>query len=84
VSDVLARIEYLDGSTQTIRLGLASNILTGLDHLLFVLALIFLIRVPRKLVKTINAFTIAPSLTLAGATLSCFSLPQKPVEAFIA
>jgi len=108
VTDVLARIEYLDGSTQTVRLSPDSSdfvatgaqslwevsrtyaylgvehILTSLDHLLFVLALIFLIRDPWKLVKTITAFTIAHSVTLAGATLGYFSLPQKPVEASIA
>jgi hypothetical protein len=36
------------------------------------------------LVKTITAFTIAHSITLAGATLGYISLPQKPVEATIA
>ena len=34
--------------------------------------------------KTITAFTLAHSLTLAGAALGYFSLPQKPVEATIA
>jgi hypothetical protein len=36
------------------------------------------------LVKTITAFTIAHSITLAGSTLGYLSLPQKPVEATIA
>ncbi|WP_341487213.1 HupE/UreJ family protein [Pararhizobium sp. A13] len=60
------------------------HILSGLDHLLFVLALILLIRHRWMLVKTITAFTIAHSITLAGASLGYFSLPQKPVEATIA
>ncbi|MBY3268018.1 HupE/UreJ family protein [Rhizobium laguerreae] len=60
------------------------HILSGLDHLLFVLALILLIRDRRMLVKTITAFTIAHSITLAGASLGYSSLPQKPVEATIA
>lgn len=60
------------------------HILSGLDHLLFVLALILLIRNRWMLVKTITAFTIAHSITLAGASLGYFSLPQKPVEATIA
>ena len=34
--------------------------------------------------KTITAFTVAHSITLAGASLGYFSLPQKPVEAAIA
>ena len=60
------------------------HILTSLDHLLFVLALIFLISDRLKLVKTITAFTLAHSVTLAGAALGYLSLPQKPVEATIA
>jgi hydrogenase/urease accessory protein HupE len=60
------------------------HILTGFDHLLFVLALMLLIRDLWMLAKTITAFTIAHSITLAGATLGYFSLPQKPVEAAIA
>ncbi|MBB4440674.1 MULTISPECIES: HupE/UreJ family protein [Rhizobium] len=60
------------------------HILSGLDHLLFVLAIMLLIRDRWMLVKTITAFTIAHSITLAGASLGYFSLPQKPVEATIA
>lgn len=60
------------------------HILGGIDHLLFVLALMLLIREPLMLVKTITAFTLAHSITLAGAALGYFSLPQKPVEAAIA
>lgn len=60
------------------------HILTGFDHLLFVLALMLLIRDLWMLARTITAFTIAHSITLAGATLGYFSLPQKPVEAAIA
>ena len=60
------------------------HILSGIDHLLFVLALILLIRDRWTLVKTITAFTVAHSITLAGAALGYFSLPQPPVEATIA
>jgi hydrogenase/urease accessory protein HupE len=60
------------------------HILSGYDHLLFVLALLLLISDFWMLLKTITAFTIAHSITLAGATLGYFSLPQKPVEATIA
>lgn len=60
------------------------HILTSLDHLLFVLALIFLIGSYRRLVEAITAFTVAHSITLAGAALGYLSLPQKPVEAAIA
>lgn len=60
------------------------HILSGLDHLLFVLALMLLIGDRWMLVKTITAFTVAHSITLAGASLGYFSLPQAPVEAVIA
>jgi hydrogenase/urease accessory protein HupE len=65
------------------RLGV-DHILSGHDHLLFVFALILLIHDRWMLFKTITAFTVAHSITLAGATLGLFSLPQKPVEAAIA
>jgi hypothetical protein len=57
------------------RLGV-DHILSGLDHLLFVFALILLIHDRWMLVKTITAFTLAHSITLAGATLGYFNLPQ--------
>lgn len=60
------------------------HILGGIDHLLFVLALMLLIRDPWVLVKTITAFTVAHSITLTGAGLGYLSLPQAPVEAVIA
>src|SRR4051794_3064090 len=46
------------------------HILSGFDHLLFVLALVLLVQGTRRLLVTITAFTVAHSLTLAGATLS--------------
>jgi hydrogenase/urease accessory protein HupE len=60
------------------------HILTGFDHLLFILALMLLIHSRWMLLKTITAFTFAHSITLGGAALGYFSLPQKPVEAAIA
>jgi hydrogenase/urease accessory protein HupE len=60
------------------------HILFGFDHLVFVLALVLLIQDRWMLIKTVTAFTVAHSLTLAGVTLGLFSLPQQPVEAAIA
>ena len=56
----------------------------GLDHLLFVLALLLLIRSPRMLIATITAFTVAHSITLAFAALGLAAAPQAPVEALVA
>ena len=107
-TDVLARVEYSNGRTQTVRLtpsqpefkvmGTAGpaavvrtyfklgveHILLGFDHLLFVLALLFLVEGWRRLVATITAFTMAHSLTLAAATFGWVQVPQAPVEAVIA
>src|SRR5207342_2989159 len=60
------------------------HILSGFDHLLFVLALVLLVTGTRRLLVTITAFTVAHSLTLAGATLDWVHVPGPPVEASIA
>ena len=60
------------------------HILTGFDHLLFVLALLILVQGMRRLVATITAFTLAHSLTLFAATLGWLNVPGPPVEAVIA
>jgi hydrogenase/urease accessory protein HupE len=60
------------------------HILFGIDHLLFVLALVLIVRGVGLLVKTITAFTIAHSMTLALATLGVVHVPSAPVEAIIA
>lgn len=60
------------------------HILTGLDHLLFVVGLLFLVGLRRQLVLTITAFTLAHSLTLALSALGWLTLRPPPVEATIA
>lgn len=60
------------------------HILIGVDHLLFVFALLLIVKSKRLLLWTITAFTLAHSITLAGATLGLIHIPQKPVEAIIA
>lgn len=60
------------------------HILAGIDHLLFVVALVLLLRRGWPVVAAATAFTIAHSITLAGTTLGLFGLPQAPVEAVIA
>jgi hydrogenase/urease accessory protein HupE len=60
------------------------HILSGVDHLLFVLALLFLVGFNRRLVWTITAFTLAHSITLALSALDLLTLRSAPVEATIA
>lgn len=60
------------------------HILNGLDHLLFILALLLLIRKPGPLVAAITSFTIAHSVSLAAATLGWVVVPAPAVEAIVA
>ena len=108
LTDVLARVSFLDGHTQTALISPSNpsfviqgsqstiqvsrqylvlgieHILGGIDHLLFVLGLLLIVRGVGLLLKTITAFTIAHSITLAMATLGFVNVPQAPVEAVIA
>lgn len=65
------------------RLGV-EHILTGFDHLMFVLAITLLVRNRRALVGAITAFTLAHSLTLAATVLGWLWLPSASVETMIA
>jgi hydrogenase/urease accessory protein HupE len=60
------------------------HIILGVDHLLFVLALILIAPNTRQLVLAITAFTVAHSITLAAATLGFVNVSSPPVEAVIA
>lgn len=60
------------------------HILTGFDHLLFVIGLLFLVGFHKRLILTITAFTVAHSLTLASSALGWLTLRSPPVEATIA
>ncbi|MFZ5890504.1 MAG: HupE/UreJ family protein [Myxococcota bacterium] len=65
------------------RLGI-EHILTGFDHLLFVIALALLVRKRGPLIATVTAFTLAHSVTLACTALGLLNVPSAPVEACIA
>ncbi len=75
------------GAMQVFRsyLGLGvTHILEGIDHLMFVFALILLVPGRRQLFWAVTAFTLAHSITLAAASLGVVNLPPPPVEAVIA
>ncbi|EED34391.1 conserved hypothetical protein [Luminiphilus syltensis NOR5-1B] len=108
VTEVIARVERLDGSSQVERLPMerpqfiveapqgagavawayfvlgVEHILGGIDHLLFVLALLLIVRGGKRIVATVTAFTLAHSVTLVAATLGWVQVPGPPVEAIIA
>ena len=71
------------GAAFYFRLGI-EHILFGADHLLFVLGLLLIVRDRWTLVKTITAFTVAHSFTLAAATLGVVQVPAAPLNAAIA
>ena len=60
------------------------HIMLGVDHLLFVLGLIWVARTRWMLVKTITAFTVAHTFTLAAATYGWIGVPEAFVNAMIA
>jgi len=81
--DVASRPGRLDVAKTFIMQGI-EHILFGYDHLLFVLALMFIARSWRALLLTVTAFTAAHSITLTLATLGFVHVPGPPVEAAIA
>lgn len=74
---------WLDLADTYVNLGI-DHILRGIDHLLFVLGLIWLVRGGWMLVRTITAFTIGHSLSLAAATFGWVGVPERPLNAAIA
>ncbi|MET0544940.1 MAG: HupE/UreJ family protein [Caulobacterales bacterium] len=60
------------------------HILTGYDHLLFVLGLVLLVRGIPTLLKTITAFTVAHSITLAATALGAMHVKPAKIEALVA
>jgi hydrogenase/urease accessory protein HupE len=60
------------------------HILTGVDHLLFVFGLLLLVRGTWALLRTITAFTVAHSVTLAATALGWVHVRSAVVEALVA
>lgn len=65
------------------RLGV-DHILSGIDHLLFVFGVLWLVAGAARLLKAVTAFTVAHSITLGLATLGFVHVPPAPVEALVA
>jgi hypothetical protein len=93
---VLGRADGPAGAVSFVELGVR-HILSGADHLLFVLGLVLLVlrrsafaerglaAVPwRRLLAAVTAFTCAHSVTLALAATGALALPPRGVEATIA
>jgi hydrogenase/urease accessory protein HupE len=74
---------WIERARSYFQLGI-EHIALGVDHLLFVLGLLLIVRDRWALVKTVSAFTVAHSLTLAAATLGYARVPAPPLNAAIA
>jgi hypothetical protein len=79
---VPAEPRTLDVMRAYVRLGV-HHILTGVDHLAFVLGLLLLVG-GRSFLPAITAFTLGHSATLSLAVLGLVRVPQRPVEVLIA
>lgn len=65
------------------RLGV-EHIATGTDHLLFVFGLFMLASTPGALLRTVTAFTLGHSITLALTALGLLAIPSRAAELAIA
>tara|TARA_Y100000766_G_scaffold281986_1_gene294422 strand:- start:464 stop:1417 length:954 start_codon:yes stop_codon:yes gene_type:complete len=76
-------VDQINPSNDFFMLGV-SHMFGGLDHLVVVLLFTLMATTSIGLIKTITAFTLGHSLTLALAYLGVFSISQSPIEALIA
>ncbi len=60
------------------------HLLKGIDHIVFLICLIFLVYGFINLVKVVTAFTIAHSITLSLSFLGIVAISQSVIEALIA
>jgi hydrogenase/urease accessory protein HupE len=60
------------------------HIVTGYDHLAFLLGLLITTSTLKSLVRVVTSFTVAHSVTLALATFGLVSLPPRLIESTIA
>ena len=80
---VPARESVLDVGAAYLRLG-TLHLVSGIDHVLFVLGLLALLRGGRRLLLAVTAFTLGHSATLVAASLGWIRVPAPPIEIGIA
>jgi hydrogenase/urease accessory protein HupE len=79
----IAAVETVRSFANFLSLGV-KHILTGYDHLLFLLGLLVVVRTFVSALSIITSFTIAHSITLAVATVHLVQVPSRVVEPLIA
>ncbi|MDZ4375993.1 MAG: HupE/UreJ family protein [Phenylobacterium sp.] len=62
----------------------AEHMLTGYDHLLFLVGVLFFLTRPIDIVKFVSAFTVGHTITLLGATLLSVKVNHYAIDAIIA
>ncbi|MBV1881096.1 MAG: HupE/UreJ family protein [Pseudomonadales bacterium] len=83
MSEAEKQIIIEGGNLSYIRIG-ATHMLSGYDHLLFVLGIVFYLTKFRDIVKYITAFTLGHSVTLILATFNAVQVNYFLIDAFIA
>lgn len=79
----IGRPSRLTQAVSFVRMGM-EHILTGYDHVLFLMALLMVGAGLWELVKVVTSFTVAHSVTLTLAVLGLVDLPSRLVESVIA
>jgi hypothetical protein len=79
-----ARQRMAEGGVFDFALLGAEHMVTGYDHLLFLLGVIFFLKRPMDVVKFVTAFTLGHTITLIGATYLHISANYYLIDAVIA
>jgi hypothetical protein len=78
-----ARTTWVGVARQYVKLGVV-HILTGYDHLLFLLLLVLTLRDVRAVLVAESAFTVSHSISFCASTLGWIRVPSSTAEACIA
>lgn len=78
-----AHVSWLEVAREYVGLGV-KHILTGGDHLLFLVGLVLVVRRLRPLILAETAFTLSHSVSFSASALGYVHMASAPVEAWIA
>src|SRR3989344_1709094 len=84
IAGIILYVSFGPGSSRVFFVEGVKHILSGYDHILFVVAIHLIVRDIMRIFKIITAFTIAHSVTLLLTALGWIALPSKLVESAIA
>ena len=84
IAGIILYTSFGSGSSRVFFVEGVKHILSGYDHILFVVAIHLIVRDLIRIFKIITAFTLAHSVTLILTALGWITLPSKLVESAIA